>query len=66
MKHVTLYGPGTSPNLLVTDEQAEALKDKVMSGENFDMQIQNEQLYVKGAQCWAVSVKEFEDTDHAE
>lgn len=63
MKHIILFGPGTSPTLLVDDEKAEEIRHKFESGESFEVRDQSSILLVKENTCWAMKIDNF---DHNE
>ena len=60
MKHLVLFGPGTSPTVLVDDEQALSIAEKFRNGEGFEVSHGNTTLIVKEKECWALKIEEFD------
>lgn len=61
MKHVIFYGPGSSPTLLVDDDQAVEITAKFKKGEPFEVSFAGSVIYVRENACWAMKVEEFKD-----
>ena len=61
MKHVIFYGPGSSPTLLVEDDQAAEITEKFKKGEPFEVSFAGSVVYVRENACWAMKVEEFKD-----
>ena len=62
MKHIIFYGPGTSPNIIVSDEEAIKIKENFESGKSFDIKYgDNDVLYVRENLCWAMKVQDFHE-----
>jgi hypothetical protein len=61
MKHLVLFGPGTSPTVLVNDDQANDIKEKFLRGEGFEVCHGNTTLIVREKECWALKIEEFDE-----
>lgn len=61
MKHIILYGPGTTPYMLVDDQKAVEITGKFKNGEAFEVESGNSMIYVRENSCWAMKVEEFEE-----
>lgn len=61
MKHLILFGPGTSPTMFVEDTEAEEIKEKFRNGESFEVNRGNTTLIVREKQCWAMKIEEFDE-----
>lgn len=61
MKHIVLFGPGTSPNLIVDDEEAKEIEKKFDSGEEFEVKQETTRFKFKQDQCWAIKIEDFKD-----
>jgi len=59
MKHIVLYGPGTSPALLVEDDQAKEIKKAFENGESFSVNFKGTETLVKEQSCWAMKIDDF-------
>lgn len=60
MKHLILYGPGYSASLLVSDDAAQDVNATTLA---IKTGIANEDVLVKGAQSWFLSMNDFDDID---
>lgn len=61
MKNIIIYGPGTSPVILVEDAVAEEITQKFKKGEAFEVNQGNAMVYVREKSCWAIKVEDFKD-----
>lgn len=61
MKHIIIYGPGTSPTILVEDAVAAELTEKFKKGEAFEVNQENAMVYVRENTCWAIKVEDFKE-----
>lgn len=64
MKQIILYGPGSMPHILVSDDEAEIIKDKFHKGESFEVKQPQSILLVRENMCWAIKIEEFSDRRH--
>lgn len=59
MKHITTYGSGIGPSLLVADSEVISIIDKFRNGQEIEIKLDGETTFIKGKECWAVNVKDF-------
>ena len=61
MKHIILYGPGSSPDILVGENEAEIIREKFSKGEGFEVKSGNALIIVREHMCWAMRIEDFND-----
>lgn len=58
MKHMIFYGPGTTPNILAEEDEADRIKKELMEDKDVEhIADTGEELVIKGKQVWAIESK---------
>lgn len=57
-KHVTLFGPGSNPTLVVSHDKAEEIKKAVKNKVYLELVVNDSEVCIRGDVCWAMISKD--------